>query len=99
MTTCPYGFRIVGATSEPRRLVTHAAAFDAYCACDPRADVSAEVYVSAFCFGPDFRPLLAATGSCRGFDGGCWAPWLHFDIDRAGDLDAALLRTSAEEEG
>jgi hypothetical protein len=89
MTTCPYGYRIVGATTELRRVVIHAAAFGAYCSCDDLADVASEAYLSAFTFGDDFRALLESTGSCRGFDGDCWAPWLWFDIDRENDLDAA----------
>ncbi len=85
----PYGFRIVGACTEERRLIVHADAFAAYSACDVRAAVEREAYLSAFTFGDDFRKLLQSTGSCRGFDGACFSPWLWFDIDRA-DLDAAL---------
>lgn len=89
MTTCPYGFRIVGAVAEERRLVDADAAFRAYAACDDRAHVEREAYLSAFTFGADFRALMETTGSCRGFAGPCCSPWLWFDIDRA-DLDAAL---------
>lgn len=91
MMTCPYGFRIVGATSESRRLIDWAAAFAAYASLDERATVCQEAYLSAFGFGEDFRQLLDATGSARGFDGVCWSPWLWFDIDRADNLDRALL--------
>ncbi len=42
MTTCPYGFRIVGATWEARRLVDATAALAGYAACDERADVTRE---------------------------------------------------------
>lgn len=88
MTATPFGFRIVGSCNEDRRLVDHAAAFSAYCSCDELAKVEREAYLSAFQFGDDFRTLLDSTGSCRGFEGVCWSPWLWFDIDRA-DLDAA----------
>jgi len=80
--TLPYGFRILGPIWERRRLVDADAAFLAYAACDPRADVGQEAYLSAFCFGGDFRQLLESTGSTKGFTGSCWAPWLWFDIDR-----------------
>ena len=90
--TVPYGFRILGACDEERRLVTHADAFVAYAACDARAAVEREAYLSAFTFGDDFRELLQSTGSCRGFDGACCSPRLWFDVDRI-DLNAALADT------
>lgn len=87
----PYGFRIVGSTWERRRLVDAGAALAAYAACDERAAVEREAYLSAFCFGGDFRRLLETTGSTAGFTGPCWAPWLWFDLDRENNLDGALL--------
>ena len=89
MTSCPYGFRIVGATWEARRLVDAAAALAGYAACDDRAEVYREAYLSAFQFGEDFRRLLLETGSTAGFSGPCWSPWLWFDIDHEDDLDRA----------
>ena len=89
MNATPFGFRILGAYTEERRLVEHAGAFLGYASLDPRATVEHEAYLSAFTFGDDFRDLLQSTGSCRGFDGACWSAWLWFDIDRT-DLDAAL---------
>jgi len=80
-TSCPYGFRIVGATSEPRRLVDAGAAFAGYAACDDRAEIQREAYLSAFRFGPDFREHLESTGSTAGFSGPCWSQWLWFDLD------------------
>jgi hypothetical protein len=85
VNTSPYGFRIVGACDEERRLVNHTDAFAAYASLDPRAAVERE----AFAFGPDFRQLLESTGSVKGFAGACWSAWVWFDLDRA-DLDAAL---------
>jgi len=81
MNTTPYGFRIVGATWEARRLVDAAAAFRAYAECDPRAECNKEGYLSAFQFGEDFRLLLTDTGSTAGFSGPCWSPAVWFDID------------------
>ncbi|MHB1037772.1 MAG: DNA primase [Pirellulales bacterium] len=92
MTSYLYSFRIVGPTSEPRRLVVAAAALAGYAACDDRAEVHREAYLSAFQFGNDFADHLKATGSTAGFAGPCWASWLWFDIDRP-DLDAALKDT------
>jgi hypothetical protein len=76
-----YGFRIVGPTREPRRLVDAGAAFAGYAVCDARADVGREAYLSAFQFGEDFRRHLADTGSTAGFSGPCWSPWVWFDFD------------------
>ncbi|MGE0536684.1 MAG: DNA primase [Pirellulales bacterium] len=93
MTTCPYGFRIVGATCERRRLVDAAAAFAGYAACDPRAELEREAYLSAFWFGNDFGEYLADNGTVAGYRGTCWAPLVWFDIDRDGELDKALADT------
>ena len=84
----PYGFRIVGACSEERRLVNWRAAFSGYSSCDARAGVNREGYLSAFTFGKDFRQHLDATGSTAQFDGNCGGEFIWFDIDRA-DLEAA----------
>ena len=88
MNSPPYGFRIVGATWERRRLVDAAAALAGYAACDERCQVDKEAYLSAFQFGDDFRRLLTETGSTAGFTGACWSPWLWFDIDRTELTDA-----------
>lgn len=85
-----YGFRVLGDCRQPRRLVDWQAAFRGYAECDPRAECQREGYLSAFAFGADFRAHLAATGSTAGFSGPCWAPWIWFDVDREGDLPAAL---------
>lgn len=85
-----FGFRVLGDCRQPRRLVDAGAAQAAYAACDPRAECHREAYLSAFVFGADFRDHLTATGSTAGFSGPCWAPWVWFDVDREGDLPAAL---------
>jgi hypothetical protein len=76
-----FGFRILGATCETRRLVEAGAAFAAYAECDQRAECDREAYLSAFRFGEDFRRLLLETGSTAGYSGLCWSPWLWFDLD------------------
>jgi hypothetical protein len=86
----PFGFRIVGSTATRRRLVDHAAAFAGYAACDPKADLDRESYLSAFWFGPDFRDYLNVTGSTRGYDGPCWTPFVWFDLDDADATGRAL---------
>jgi hypothetical protein len=88
--TCSYGFRVLGKTTNRRRLVDAGAAFVGYVACDSRAEVRREAYLSAFVFPDDFRRHLQETGSSKGYAGLCSAPWVWFDLDRAGDLDAAL---------
>ena len=84
----PYGFRVIGDTSKRRRLVDAAAALAGYAACDPKAEVDREAYLSAFSYGADFCRHLADTGSTRDFDGICWSPFIHFDIDRADPAQA-----------
>lgn len=83
-----YGFRIVGGCNNERRLVDWSTAFVAYSQCDDRAEVNQEAYLSAFCFGFEFRNHLDATGSTKNYAGDCWSPWLWFDLDRE-KLDAA----------
>ena len=87
-STAPFGFRVVGSPFADRRLVDWQAAFCGHAACDERADVGREVYLSAFTFGADFRRHLDGTGTTKGFRGACGSPWLWLDIDRP-DLDAA----------
>ncbi len=84
------GFRVLGSKTARRRLVDAAAAFAAYCECDPRAEVEREAYLSAFTYGADFRRHLEQTGSTRDYPGPCWAPFIWWDIDRPEDLGRAL---------
>lgn len=88
---CHLGFRIVGACHETRRLVDASAAFLAYCACDDRAEVFQEAYLSAFRFSDEIcqRADEWYRLEVKGFDGVCWSPWLWFDIDNENDLEAA----------
>jgi hypothetical protein len=88
--TPPFGFRVLGSKAARRRLVDAAAAFRAYCGCDPRAEIEREAYLSAFTYGADFRTYLNETGSTRGYAGPCGGPWLWWDIDREDDLASAL---------
>lgn len=90
MIDCDFGFRIVGDCSRERRLVSWSAAFTGYADCDQRAEVEREGYLSAFTFAADFREYLDTHQTPKGFGGVCCAPWLWFDLDREGDLDAAL---------
>lgn len=87
-----YGFRIVGNTTNDRRLIDWSAAFAGCCQCDERAEVKRESYLSLFCFGDPFRRHLAATNSTKGYTGATWSPWLWFDIDRD-DIDQAARDT------
>jgi hypothetical protein len=70
--------------------VDAADALAGYAACDPKADLDREGYLSAFWFPGEFRAHLDATGSTRDYAGRCYARWLWFDIDREDDLPAAL---------
>ncbi len=84
------GFRVVGDHRNERRLVDWLAAFEAHTACDPRAEVDSECYLSAFTFGDEFRNYLATNGATRGYAGPCGALWLWFDLDDASDPGRAL---------
>jgi hypothetical protein len=83
------GFRVLGSASSRRRLIDFDAAFAGYASCDDRAEVGCEAYLSAFTYGEEFRRHLEGTGSTRGYDGPCWAPWLWLDLDGE-ELDAVL---------
>jgi hypothetical protein len=79
----------VGPTTGARQPVDAAAALAAYAACDARARVESEAYLSAFAYGQDFLDHLRATGSTRDFNGPCWAPFVWLDLDGP-DLGRAL---------
>jgi hypothetical protein len=83
------GFRVLGSATSRRRLIDFDRAYAAYCECEPKAEIGREAYLSAFTYGEDFRQHLTETGSTRGYDGSCSAPWLWCDLD-GDDLDATL---------
>lgn len=89
-----YGFRIIGGCDERRRLVDPVAALAAHCACDERAQVHLEAYLSAFWFDQRFQEYLDENHTPKGYRGSCWSPWLWFDIDRDDDLELARRDTA-----
>jgi hypothetical protein len=89
MTLTPFGFRVAGDLTGPRRLVDWHAAFGAHCRADPRAEPDRESYVSLFVFPGDFYTHLERTGSTWGYCGPAALPYLTFDLDRE-HLDDAL---------
>jgi hypothetical protein len=62
-------------------LTDAANAFHGYADLDARAEVDREAYLSAFQFCDDFRRYLEETGSSKGYNGACWAPFVWFDLD------------------
>jgi len=103
-----FAFRILGGCYEARRLVDATAAFAAYAAADPKAEVTIEAYLSAFRFGADFAAHLKGTGSTKDFAGPCWSPWVWWDLDSdelqyshkdAGALAAFLVERYTVEPG
>lgn len=86
----PYGFRVVGHASGTRRIVDADAAFAACAGCDPKAEPDKQSFLSIFRFPADLRNRFEATRSEAGYVGPCAASWLFWDIDRDGDLEAAL---------
>jgi hypothetical protein len=85
-----FGFRIVGRIAGRRRTVDAAAALAGYAECVPGAEVEREGYLSAFWFADDFPRHVNETGSTKGYDGDCWAPFVWWDIDHADDPQRAL---------
>jgi len=55
MSGLPYALRVVGHKASERRLVDGRAALPAYCACDPRAAIGREGYLTHFAYPADFR--------------------------------------------
>src|SRR5208283_5273495 len=89
----PYGFRIMGGTDSMRRLVDYDKAFRAYCHADPAARPEIPAYLSAFTFPVEFRQHFESVGSTRDYHGPVGVPSIKWDIDRDGNLEAALRDT------
>lgn len=88
-TQAGIGAYIHGPPASARALVRHGELLDAYA--EGAIDDDREAYLSHFVFGPELQAHYAANrGSVAGFAGPCSCRWLHFDIDRADDLQAAL---------
>jgi len=86
-----FGFRVLGNATNRRQLIYAGAAFVAYASCDTQAKVEREGYLSAFWFADDFRRHLEETGSSKGYDGVCWAPFVWWDHrDHPDDPERAL---------
>jgi hypothetical protein len=90
MSTMPYGFRVVGHRAGRRRIVDWQSAFLAHAACDERAELGREGYLSHFTFDDTFRDHFDLQNSEAGYNGPCAAHWLFWDIDRPDDLEAAI---------
>jgi hypothetical protein len=90
MSTPSTGFRVVGHRAARRRPVDWQAAFTGYGACDDRAEIDREAFLSHFTFEQDFADYLAREGSEKRYAGPCGALWLFWDIDRPDDLALAL---------
>ncbi len=93
MIPTPYAFRVMGGVDNARRLVEHAKAFRAYCNADPAARPEIPAYLSAFVYPAEFRGHLESTGSTRDYRGPVGVPSVKWDIDRDGNLGAALHDT------
>lgn len=93
MNPTPLAFRVLGDVSNARQLVDYAKVFRAYCNADPAARCEIPAYLSAFVYPVEFRHHLESTGSTRDYRGPVGVPSVKWDIDRAGNLDAALRDT------
>ncbi len=91
----PFGFRIVGACHNERRLVEYWPAFLAYCQCDDRAKIDEGGFLSPYQYDDEFQsrvvePVSMILDVC-GFAGAAWSGHLWFDIDDA-NLNMGLER-------
>ena len=93
MIPTPYAFRIMGGVDNARQLVDYARVFTAYCLADPAARPEIPAYLSAFTYPVEFQRHLETTGSTRDYHGPVGVPSIKFDIDRDGNLEAALHDT------
>lgn len=64
--------------------------FQAACGADEMITGKTEFYLSMYKFPTEFIERLQREESTAGYQGACWSRWLWFDIDREGDLSAAL---------
>ena len=93
MIPTPYAFRIMGGVDNARQLVDYARVFTAYCLAHPAAHPEIPAYLSAFTYPVEFQRHLETTGSTRDYHGPVGVPSIKFDIDRDGNLEAALHDT------
>lgn len=76
---------------DPRQPVAYDALTRAAATCAPPFDPAGEQYLTAFRFDRSvIAHLRDHDGSSAGFAGAVWSPELHFDLDAADDLAAAL---------
>ena len=90
MTEFDVGLRVLGPLIGQRRRVPWREAYAAYMACEARAQVDREAYLSVFTFASAMVEHLSARGSPAGFEGQTFAEFVVFDIDREGDIPQAL---------
>jgi hypothetical protein len=89
------GVLVLGTPTSPRALVRHADLLTAYAdgTLAERGE-DRESFLSHYVFGPELQQyFISNQHSVKGFVGPCRADWLLWDIDRDGDLDAALTDT------
>ncbi len=94
MIPTPYAFRVMGGTDNARQLVDYGKAFHAYCnrPTPPRVPRSPPTCRRSS-FPSSFADHLETTGSTRDYHGPVGVPSIKWDIDRDGNLDAALHDT------
>lgn len=87
------GLRVVGPLTGLRRRVPWREAFAAHLACEPRAHVDGESYLSVYTFDAGMVEHLTAHGTPAGFAGETHAEYVAFDIDREDEIPQALADT------
>jgi hypothetical protein len=91
----PVGAFVAGAPTGPRQVVRWPDQFRDHHELADHVDPDREAYLSQFCYPPaDYcRHFVRAGHSPKGYAGPAGCKYLLFDIDRAGDLGAALADT------
>lgn len=84
------GLRVLGPLTGQRRRVPWTTAYASHLACEGRAHVERESYLSVYTFSAEMVDHLAAWGSPAGFEGQTFAEVIAFDIDRSEDIPQAL---------
>src|SRR5262249_51731043 len=83
-------FRVLGGADGRRDLVSYRKALARYADADPVVHPEIPAFLSTFTYPAAMRHPVEATGSTRDYNGPVGVPALRFDVDRAGDPDAAL---------
>jgi hypothetical protein len=90
MISTPHGLRVLGSLDNPRWLVDYRETFVGYCRAYPKLRLDVPGYLSLLSYPGAFREYIETKQSTGLYRGPVGVPKIAWDIDRAGNLDAAL---------